>query len=270
MNWKTILTDTPHLSPDEARDYIQEHESGSYQLLDVRQPKEYQQGHLPGALLIPLKELLTRTGELDQTLPILVYCRSGNRSKAACQFLSGRGFEQVFNITGGILRWNGITLDGPETKGMAFFVDGDFSDAFQMAFRMEQGLKEFYLALTEFVTPQEQKDLLKRMASFEDGHMAMLLHQYQGHTAPETDGELSLAEGAVPRDRIIAAYKDQINAIEDIIHIGMMFETQAFDLYSRLARQTDNPEKRAFYRQMAREEQSHLDQLTRELDKLLK
>ncbi len=86
----------PEYRPEEVRSTVKKEPSGSYQLLDVRQPKEYADGHLPGSLLIPLKELPARLNDLDSRKPTIVYCASGGRSRAAAQFLKGREFGKVF------------------------------------------------------------------------------------------------------------------------------------------------------------------------------
>ncbi len=61
------------LSADEARAFINERDEGSYTLLDVRQPKEYRQAHIPGAKLIPLPELTDSLDHLDPEKPVVVY-----------------------------------------------------------------------------------------------------------------------------------------------------------------------------------------------------
>lgn len=62
------------LEPQEAREWMAARAEGTYTLLDVRQPREYEEaGHLPGALLIPLPELADRLGELDPAKPVLAY-----------------------------------------------------------------------------------------------------------------------------------------------------------------------------------------------------
>jgi sulfur-carrier protein adenylyltransferase/sulfurtransferase len=61
------------ISADEVRTFLQEKVPGEYNLVDVRQPTEYVQGHLPGALLIPLGELRERFGELDRSKPTITY-----------------------------------------------------------------------------------------------------------------------------------------------------------------------------------------------------
>jgi len=137
---------------------------------------------------------------------------------------------------------------------------------------MEAGLQQFYLAMADVVGQQEQKALLKLMADFEDGHMAKLLRQYRGEISAgvERKGEdFSLMEGGFDKDKTLQAYRDDIENIEDIIYLGMMLETQAYDLYSRLSRKNQEPRLQQFYQHMADEEKIHLGQLSRSLDKIL-
>lgn len=74
-------------------------------ILDVREPWEYEQGHVPGVTLIPLAELETRVDELPDDAPIYVICRSGNRSTTASKILISAGKQDVRNVQGGILAW---------------------------------------------------------------------------------------------------------------------------------------------------------------------
>lgn len=76
-------------------------------ILDVRESYEYQAGHLKGAKLIPLGELPKRLGELDKTQKIVVVCASGARSAQASKYLVSQGFNQVFNLSGGMINWSG-------------------------------------------------------------------------------------------------------------------------------------------------------------------
>ncbi|MCX6362463.1 MAG: rhodanese-like domain-containing protein, partial [Armatimonadetes bacterium] len=73
-------------------------------LLDVREPGEWAQGRIPGAIHIPLGQLRGRLGELPKDKPLLVYCRSGQRSYYACRILNQNGFE-TRNMTGAYLTW---------------------------------------------------------------------------------------------------------------------------------------------------------------------
>ena len=73
-------------------------------VLDVREPNEWRAGHVPGALHIPLGQLASRLGELDRARPLVVVCRSGNRSAAAVRHLVKAGF-QAKNLEGGMMAW---------------------------------------------------------------------------------------------------------------------------------------------------------------------
>jgi sulfur dioxygenase len=79
-------------------------------LLDVRTREEFDGplGHLQGAVLIPVQELPERIKELApyKKKAIVVICRGGNRSRKAAQILADQGFRKVFNMTGGMMKWN--------------------------------------------------------------------------------------------------------------------------------------------------------------------
>ena len=84
-------------------------------LLDVRTQEEYEDGHIPGAICIPNETI--GSGEIaalpDKEQLILVYCRSGNRSKQAAEKLAGLGYTNVLEF-GGINTWTGETVSGSE------------------------------------------------------------------------------------------------------------------------------------------------------------
>lgn len=73
MKWMQFLKKAESIDFEQANTYIDTHNPDSFTLLDVRQPSEYETSHIPGAVLIPLPELLERYGELDDQKPTLVY-----------------------------------------------------------------------------------------------------------------------------------------------------------------------------------------------------
>lgn len=79
-------------------------ERADFTLLDVREPREYEICHLDGEL-IPQGTLASRLEELDRHAHIVVHCRSGGRSANAVKAMRGAGFENVWNLNGGILAW---------------------------------------------------------------------------------------------------------------------------------------------------------------------
>jgi phage shock protein E len=74
-------------------------------ILDVREQSEYDAGHIPGVTLIPLNDVPNRLNEIPKDKPVIVTCRSGNRSGQATDFLRQQGYTNVHNMTGGINAW---------------------------------------------------------------------------------------------------------------------------------------------------------------------
>ena len=78
----------------------------SFELIDVREPFEYEIARIDGAHLIPLGEIAERAGELQRGQQIVVHCHSGMRSAQAVRLLQERGFSNVYNLEGGIDAWS--------------------------------------------------------------------------------------------------------------------------------------------------------------------
>jgi len=88
-------------------------------VLDVREEGECKAGHILNSTQIPLGKLDERVGELEKykEQPIVVICRSGNRSVSACTMLGKSGFSQVYNLTGGIIAWQKANLPLEKATG---------------------------------------------------------------------------------------------------------------------------------------------------------
>ncbi len=86
------------------------------QLIDVRSPSEFAQGHIKGAINIPYSEIDQHLAQLTSSDDIVVYCRSGRRAAIAEQTLLDHGFKRVFHLEGDILDWQskGLPLEQPE------------------------------------------------------------------------------------------------------------------------------------------------------------
>lgn len=85
-------------------------------ILDVRQPEEWEEYHIPGSTLIPLGELESRLSEVPKDKEIVVVCRSGNRSQQGRDILASAGFTQVTSMAGGLKDWRSSgyeTVSGP-------------------------------------------------------------------------------------------------------------------------------------------------------------
>lgn len=92
------------LSPNEAV-LLVNRENGV--LVDVCEPNEYREGHIPRAVNLPLSQLKEHLGELEKykQRPIVLSCRSGNRSIKAAIMLKRQGFAKVYSLAGGLLAW---------------------------------------------------------------------------------------------------------------------------------------------------------------------
>lgn len=88
-------------------------------LLDVRTPDEYSKGHLPKAQNIDWNgaDFSTQTAKLDKSKPVLLYCLSGGRSASAVSKMKADGFTEIYELSGGIMKWRAAKL--PEEKGNA-------------------------------------------------------------------------------------------------------------------------------------------------------
>ena len=78
------------------------------QLVDVRTPEEYQEGHIEGAANIDFLDPLVFEEEfakLDRNKPLMIYCRSGGRSAEAAEKLEAMGFKEIYDLEGGYLQW---------------------------------------------------------------------------------------------------------------------------------------------------------------------
>ena len=171
------------ISQEEARERMEQDDSI---VLDVRRPDEYAQGHIPGAICLP-NETITDT--MPEELPnkdqvILVYCRSGNRSKQASQKLANLGYTQVFEF-GGILDWTGEVVQGEEP--------------WETLLKIEAGENVFLARLEENASAEALTGKL------EEGSVSLELHDYGGFEKvgplpwelPSADESLTAVSGDV-------------------------------------------------------------------------
>ncbi len=272
MLWSNLFSSPAEFTASEVATYLAEHSAEQFQLVDVRQESEYKQSHLPGALLIPLNELESRFTELDPSQETIVYCRSGARSRSACQFLEQRGFAKVHNMKGGILAWQGQRVAGDDCAGLGYFLDGDYASVYELSCNLEVGLQRFYHILARRAEAEGKEDVAAffgKMAAFEDEHIDRLkaLH---GKEFPDTPLQIDerFAEGGLSLENLLTTFGANLDSVTTTLHLAMSFEAQAVDLYFRLERRTKDNAKKEFFAEMIKEERGHLNQLAAELDRL--
>jgi rhodanese-related sulfurtransferase len=85
--------------------------NSTVRVIDIRQPAELNSGIIPGAEALPMHTIPLRLSELKRDETLVMVCRSGARSAQACMFLQQQGYENVFNLRGGMMAWAGSGLE---------------------------------------------------------------------------------------------------------------------------------------------------------------
>lgn len=276
MKWNNVMKPVEIMTEEKAKAFMDSRTTGSYQLLDVRLHEEYEEEHLPGATLVPLNELMEGAGDLDPEKPTIVYCRSGGRSKAASQWLVEQGFKEVYDISSNIVDWLGIRLEGEYDYDLNLInTEIEFPDAFTLAYAMEEGLQKFYQELERRETDAKKKAVYNQLAGFEDLHKENLKNGFESTRGESFDVNSALnahgnvMEGGNLNKKSPYEVAVQMREVTDIYSLSLAIEAQSFDLYVRLANKAENENSKAIFLDMADEEKTHMNFVSRELSKHL-
>lgn len=256
------------LYPEEAEAFMKGRAEGSYTLLDVRQPLEYEEAHLPGARLIPLPKLVDSIGELDPEKPVVLYCAVGGRSRMAAQLLANQGFRDVYNIMGGIQAWEQPTASGPIGLHLRF-IRGDENpeEVIGLAYGMELALREFHRRMRDQSRDAALSELLEHLIKAEDSHMKRLERLLrdvapggpESAALPAGPGAGSgVMEGGIDVSRFMEENEPYLRTLAGYLDIAMMIEAQALDLYLRMAAESRNETTRSVLLRIGDEEKAHL------------
>ena len=267
-----------NLSVDEFKQYIDTLQEKDYMLIDVRQPEEYTQSHIPGAKLIPLMELQSRLVDLPSDMDIVFYCRSGARSRAAAVMAIGSAvpLKKIYNLMGGIMAWDGKTLvDSPQVK----LFDGieEPADLLLKSMDLEKGALRFYAHVVEKYAGQPFVQIMAPMVKAERIH-AESIYRYWEKIAesPRPFDELfedlrgDILEGGQNLESVIRKFE----AIEDnpclqLIELALDIEYSAYDLYRTMADRTDDDKARNAFLTIAQVEKSHMQMLANAVDQCI-
>ncbi len=276
MRWKQFFTPVKSMNADQARAYLADKSTQDVIILDVRQPGEYEAGHIPGAKLTPMPVLTESLAELDPSLPILVYCAIGGRSRVAAQTLAGKGYDQVINLSGGFKAWNGQAAYGAEEDGVELFTELESAEQIlAVAYSLEEGLRDFYLKMLDRAGDEKVRSLFQLLADIEIKHKDRLFAEYTRLTgkddrqAFECSFVTPLMEGGMTTEEYLARFNPDLSSPVDVISLAMSIEAQALDLYMRSALWTQNDDNKAVLEQIAGEEKFHLARLGELLDEVL-
>lgn len=99
-----FFTNVKEIDARELAAWIEE-KGKEFRIIDVREPMEIAQGSIPGAEAMPMSSLGNRIAEIGQDKEVVFICRSGARSGQVCAYLAQNGYENVYNLRGGVIGW---------------------------------------------------------------------------------------------------------------------------------------------------------------------
>ena len=257
------------ISVEKAKEWVAGKKEAEFVLLDVRQPEEYRTGHLPGAVFIPLPDLIDKVGELDPAKAVLAYCRSGNRSRAAAAFLLSEGFSKVYSMDGGITAWNGHVATGDYTEGL-FLLKGreTAEELVSLALALEEGSIRFYTGVAELTSDAAAKSIFTTIAEAEAKHKTNILHAYTLVTGENISEDIlnreplkGVMEGGVRIEDAIGYIKKQGKSLLDMLEVAMQVETNSLDLYIKMFREIGDVNAKNIFGGLIEEEKLHLSKL---------
>lgn len=190
--------------------------------------------------------------------------------------LAGKGFENVYNVTGGFKGWKGEAAMGEAEMGLELFT-GDESPEVTLvvAYSLEEGLLDFYLSMMPRVKNEDVKKVFEKLSEIEIKHQDRIFKEYvrisgtsASREAFEKNTVIDAVEGGLTTQEYLDLYKPDWESAADIIGLAMSIEAQALDLYLRAADRSGNPESKKVLLQIADEERVHLARLGKLMDNL--
>jgi rubrerythrin len=188
--------------------------------------------------------------------------------------LSGKGFDDVINVAGGIKAWDGHVAIGPEEMGLELLTGKEsLEETLVAAYSLEAGLRDFYFSMIEKVRQDDIKYLFQKLSKIEIIHQDRIFNEYLqvsgkqvSREAFENDLVINAVEGGLTTDEYIQMFKPDWESAVDIISLAMSIEAQALDLYTRASERSEDPRSEEALKKIAEEERVHLEQLGKLMD----
>ncbi len=190
--------------------------------------------------------------------------------------LSGKGFQKVFNVSGGIKAWQAKTAIGPQDLGLDLFTGKEEPlDVLKVAYSLEQGLREFYLLMEKEAENPKIEDLFAKLSEIEVKHQMSIYIAYNDISTKEVSKgefekmvEIKALEGGLSTREYLELFGSDLNSETQVVSLAMSIEAQALDLYQRLSLKIDNRQSRDIINKIAKEEKAHLASLGKLIDSL--
>ncbi|WP_158269743.1 rhodanese-like domain-containing protein [Desulfonatronum sp. SC1] len=269
--------------PEELPAFSAKLKEAEYTLVDVRQPGEYREGHIPGSRLLPLPEIEGHLDELATTPNLVFYCRSGARSQVAANLAQANlpAGTRILNLIGGFTAWEGRPL--ADMPRLEVFAPGresfdTTSQALLRAMELEKAAQLFYQAAESKATSPKMAATLATLGKVERTHARVIFHRLQradaeyAHQNFETcfDGlSGDILEGGESLEAVVARLGSLGPDGTDgdfclsVTELALMIETAAYDLYKNLAGVHAGTELEPVFLELAEDELKHQRLLVR-------
>jgi len=183
--------------------------------------------------------------------------------------LAGKGFENVYNLSGGFKGWKSEAAFGQEDLGIELFTgEESLEKTLIVAYSLEDGLRDFYSSMIPEVENNDIKNLFQKLSEIEVKHQDRIFNEYITMTGKPVSREEfekntlpEIVEGGLTTQEYIDFFQPDMQSAADIIELAMSIEAQALDLYMRAAEKSSHPESKKVLIQIADEEREHLAQL---------
>jgi rhodanese-related sulfurtransferase/rubrerythrin len=271
-NQKDLIMGIKDLTAEALRRFIQDHHENDYALIDVRQPGEYEQGHIPGARLLPLPELVQSMEALPTDKQLVFYCHSGARSMAAASMAEeeGLGAGDLINLNGGMMAWDGgVAEDYPQVQ--LFNWQAAPSEMLLTAMNLEKGALNFYSQVHGRHQDQPWSSVFAELAKAEVGHARTVHHLWR---QIETDGDEfeavfdGLSGDVLEGGMELGAALERLDAMKGplclrLIEMALKIEYAAFDLYHTMVDRIADADAQQAFVTIAQAEKAHMQFLSK-------
>ena len=190
--------------------------------------------------------------------------------------LAGKGFEKVYNVSGGIRAWQSQTAVGPQDLGIHLFSGGESpEEVLTVAYSLEEGLQDFYLSMADRAENEKIRSLFLKLSEIEVKHQTSIVRAYQDLGHPDITQEAFSAmagekamEGGLTTEEYLDLFAPDLGSSIDVVSLAMSIEAQALDLYQRVGEKVSSDQSRGIVVKIADEEKAHLASLGRLMDEI--
>lgn len=270
-----------HITSAELRDFAKSHHEREFALIDVRQSDEYLEGHIPGALLMPLQELESYTDKLRQLADrcLIFYCRGGARSARAATWVSQvLKLPHVCDLIGGMKGWSGQALvDFPRLT--SFALDGSVEELLRRALDLEKGTHRLYAHIAAEYPSVEIAEFFSHLIDAELAHgeaVHGLLMEVVPHEQPSFEAAFaalpgSIVENGMSMDLVVTRARELGPRGEmALLELALEIELGAYELYKTLATSVSSAMAQRTLAELAQQEKEHAEWVLRAISKLAK